>query len=154
MSLVTMSKNLNLLCSVTAANAEEVSGTESTLPAAIVSRRHHCAYAAVPRCFASARQDSARATLHFPVHWPASDVLCAECQPVEIWCECCAQCFVLKQTWRNSKFIFHVLPVELPVSCTAERLWRAGDTRTGPTIGQSGHLVRRGDPSAPSLSSR
>lgn len=55
--------------------------------------------------------------------------------------------------WRYIKFLFQILPVDLPVSRRAERFWSAGDTRTGPTIGQSGHLVRRGHPSAPSLSS-
>lgn len=88
--------HLYLLRSAHAANSEEVSGAKSTLPAAFVSRGHHCSDAAIPRCFASARQDGAWATLQFPVHWPASDVLCAECQLVEIWCECCAQYFVLK----------------------------------------------------------
>lgn len=79
----------HLRCSVSAANSEEISGINSTLPATVVPRWHHCTHATIPRCFASAWQEGAWATLQFPVHWPASDVLCSECQLVEIWRKCC-----------------------------------------------------------------
>lgn len=80
---------LNLRCSVSAANSEEISGINATLPATVVPRWHHCTYVTIPRCFASAWQEGAWATLQFPVHWPASDVLCSERQLVEIWRKCC-----------------------------------------------------------------
>lgn len=87
----------NLCCCVPAANGEEISGINSSLPAPVVPRRHHCANAAFPRCFASAWQEGARAPLQLPVHWPARDVLCSECQLVETGRKCGTQYFALKQ---------------------------------------------------------
>ncbi len=45
-------------------------------------------------------------------------------------------------------FLVVCLPAWLSIGCTTERLWPVGAARWGPSIGQSGHPFRRGDPPA------
>ncbi len=154
-------------CLVSTANCEDISGFSSTLQAAAVSHRHLRVDAALPRCFAAARSPGAWATLQLPVHRPANHVICSACQPVEIWRECvmCSQSresenviFILYKL-----YLFFYLPVWsvychlflscclsawLPIGCWAERLRATWAARRRPAIGQSGHPIRRRDPSA------